>query len=186
MADKQRYPRAAALKVAKELCDALAPACERIIVAGSLRRRKADVGDVEILYIPKVGMIRDGLFEQEKSLADLAIADLERRCVLSRRLNANGSEMFGDKNKLMRHTLSGIPVDLFATTAECWANYLVCRTGGAETNKAICMAAMRQGWKWNPYGPGFTDREGAVVRVASEREVFELAGLAFQEPEDRR
>ena len=51
---KTRFPRAAAIAVARELCEALKPHCERLIVAGSLRRMKQQVGDVEIVYIPKI------------------------------------------------------------------------------------------------------------------------------------
>jgi len=89
---------------------------------------------------------------------------------------------------------SGIPVDLFATTEECWYNYLVCRTGGKETNLAICRAANAKGWSWTPYGPGFTCHPGEVSPeeyteqhlVHSEREVFEFVGLPYLEPRDRR
>ena len=85
----------------------------------------------------------------------------------------------------MRHVPSGIPVDLFATTEACWFNYLVCRTGGADNNLAICFAAQRAGWKWTPYGPGFTRGSGEVHLVRSEREVFEFVGLPYLEPEQR-
>ena len=183
---KQRFPRAAALDVVRELIPVLTPACERIIVAGSLRRRKADVGDIELLYVPRLGLVRQGLFDGEQNMADLAIAELEKCCVLSRRTNVNGSEMFGQKNKLMRHTISGIPIDLFATTAEAWANYLVCRTGGAESNVHIAAAAKRQGMRWNPYGVGFTRlSDSQVLPVANEQDVFGIAGLPYLEPWER-
>ena len=51
MSDKQRWPAAIARKVADELVEALTPRCEQICIAGSLRRGKPDVGDIEILYI---------------------------------------------------------------------------------------------------------------------------------------
>ena len=59
MSGKQKFPRAAALAVAKELCDALKPLAEKLIVAGSLRRRKQEVGDVEIVFVPKIEMRAD-------------------------------------------------------------------------------------------------------------------------------
>ncbi len=49
---KTKYPRADAIAVARELCAVLKPVAARIIVAGSLRRQRPMVGDVEILYIP--------------------------------------------------------------------------------------------------------------------------------------
>jgi len=41
MSDKPRWPPAIARKVAEQLVAALAPHCERIEIAGSLRRGKA-------------------------------------------------------------------------------------------------------------------------------------------------
>lgn len=49
-----KFPRTQALAVAEELVAALRPACERLEIAGSLRRGKAEVGDVEILFVPRV------------------------------------------------------------------------------------------------------------------------------------
>lgn len=187
--EKHKWPSADAQRVADELIEALKPVTLTAIVAGSLRRRKPMVGDVEILYIPKfdAAIVPGEMFAQaEQNLADLTINTLILSGVLAKRTNANGSEMFGEKNKLVRHVATGIPVDLFATTEECWHNYLVCRTGGAETNKAICNAAIARGWKWNPYGAGFTHREsGNTVAVRCEQDVFRHVGLPFLNPEDR-
>lgn len=189
MSDKQKWPAADAQRVADELIEALKPVTLCAIVAGSLRRRKPMVGDVEILYIPKfdTAKLPGEMFPQaEQNLADLTIDTLLLSGVLEKRTNANGREMFGEKNKLVRHVASGIPVDLFATTEECWHNYLVCRTGGAETNKAICNAAIARGWKWKPYGEGFTHREsGNTVAVRCEQDVFKFVGLPWLMPEER-
>jgi len=182
-----RWPRAAALAVAKELCDALAPACDRLVVAGSLRRRKATVGDVEILYVSKREERPVDLFTTAPaSLADDVIDDLLRAGVLAKRLSKTGVPAWGPLNKLAIHTASGIPVDLFAATPESWWNYLVCRTGGAESNRRIASLAQRQGLRWNPYGVGFARlADGEIVAVGSEQAVFEAVGLRYEEPWER-
>jgi hypothetical protein len=54
MTDGPPYLRAAAIAVAQELRETLAPLCVRIAVAGSLRVNKHVVGDVELLYISQV------------------------------------------------------------------------------------------------------------------------------------
>lgn len=189
MGAKTKFPRADALAVAKELCAALKPITERLIVAGSLRRRKAEVGDVEILYIPK--------FEPRPNTQDFFAGPISTNLVdellekllaagtLAKRTNMLDSEMWGPKNKYARHVASGIPVDLFSSREAIWFNYLVCRTGGAENNTAVASAAQRKGWKWNPYGEGFTDANGDTVTVKAEREVFDLAGLKYLEPWER-
>jgi DNA polymerase/3'-5' exonuclease PolX len=185
MSAKVKYPRAEALKVAKELCE-LQRLCERLVCAGSLRRRKLEVGDVEILFIPKFTTVPDGLFDSKQlNLVDVALEEMLKEGILAKRKNVNGSMMWGEKNKLAVHVASGIPVDFFAATEENWFNYLVCRTGGAENNRQIAVAANAKGWKWNPYGTGFTDERGQIVPVFSEREVFELVGLPYKEPWER-
>lgn len=186
MSDKVKYPRAAALAVAKELCDYLRPLTARLIVAGSLRRKKELVGDVEILFIPLCKAVPFDLFGTtvQMSLADDRLCDLLENGTLAKRTNVNGSETWGEKNKLAVHVASGIPVDLFAATEANWFNYLVCRTGGMESNIAIAAKAKAIGWQWNPYGEGFS-RRGEVRRMESERAVFDFVRLPYKEPWER-
>jgi len=187
MNDRPRYPWIVAEGIAEDICNHLRPGCKRIKIAGSLRRQKPDVGDIEILYIPVMQEQPDpeDLFRSiTVSLAGGRIDGLERARILGRRLNSKGSEMYGPKNKLMVHIPSGIHVDLFTATEENWFNYLVCRTGPKELNLRICMAAIDRGWKWNPYGIGFS-RGSEIRRMESEEAVFEFAGLPYRQPKDR-
>jgi DNA polymerase/3'-5' exonuclease PolX len=186
MSEKQRFPRAAALDVARELVRHLEPVTTKLVVAGSLRRRKQDVGDVEIVFIPRTVMRPIDLVTTAP--VDLAAECLERLVangVLAKRTNTKGSTMWGKMNKLAVHIASGIPVDLFATMEQCWHNYLVCRTGPASSNSYIAKRAMAKGWHWQPYGVGFRRENGDVHPVNSEREVFEFVGLEYREPWER-
>lgn len=184
--DKPRWPFAAAMEVAESLVELLQPICERIEIAGSLRRRKAMVGDVEILYISESESRPDGLFDRiDVNLADEALLALIDAGVIDYRLNVKGSRMWGDANKFAVHRETGIPVDFFRTSEAAWHNYLVCRTGPGASNIRIAEAAAKRGLKWHPYGVGFTKgRETLVIR--SERQVFETVGLPYLEPEARR
>lgn len=191
MNEKTRFPRTVGLQVARELCLALQPVTSRLIVAGSLRRGKAMIGDVELLFIPSIAKdqpVPGDLFRlTDVDLAAAAIARLEKEKVLARRQNCNGSDIYGPKNKLMVHVATGLPVDLFATVEASWWNYLVCRTGPAESNTRIASAARDRGWQWNPYGPGFTHpASGKKHVVTSEEDVFAFVGLPYFEPKDRR
>lgn len=185
---KQKFPRDIALPVARELCAILKPVTARLIVAGSLRRRKDAVGDIEVLYIPKFELRRSNndLFASlDVNLADETIARMEASRILDRRKNVNGAETFGPMNKLMRH-ITGVPVDLFAATESNWWNYLVCRTGPAESNTRIAMAAQARGWRWNPYDVGFTRiATGEVREMHSEADVFAFVAMPYAEPWQR-
>lgn len=181
---KQTYLREDALEVARELCRHLKPVTDQLIVGGSLRRRKQTVGDVEIIFIPKIVQRPIDLVSTAPiDLAEEAINRLVAEGVLAKR--ANGSTMWGMKNKFAVHVDLGIPVDFFATLPQCWFNYLVCRTGPAELNTEIAKRAIAKGWHWQPYGVGFRTTTGGIHEVSSEQEVFDFVGLPYAEPWER-
>jgi DNA polymerase/3'-5' exonuclease PolX len=167
-----------AKEIAEELKKLLTPACERITIAGSIRRQKPDPGDIELLCIPKFNGVIDLLDQRLKWLIGTR--------VLEYRLNKRGSIIYGPKNKLLRHVGSGIGVDVFSTTEECWAVSLTVRTGGEATNKEIASRAIERGMRWHAYGRGFTMDDGSELVCHSEEEVFQAVGLRFLEPWERR
>ncbi len=166
-----KHPRAAAIAVAKEIVTLINPVCDRLVVAGSLRRRKAMVGDVEILYIPRIETRKVDLLHTAE--IDLVAEVLRQACasnILQPRIGKTGNTIWGDSNKLAVHVASGIPIDFFKTDSERWANMLVCRTGSAENNIRIATAAQAKGLQWLPYGAGFFDKANKrVIKVASEQ-----------------
>jgi len=163
--------------IAETLKSLLEGSCERIEIAGSIRRHKGDVGDIELLCIPKFD---DGVDHLDRELGGLCI-----QRILGLRRNKRGSTTYGTKNKLMRHVPSGIGVDIFSTTEECWPVALVVRTGGKQTNIRISMAAQERGYKFHAYGSGFSTPHGDIV-CRSEREVFEAVGLPYLDPWERK
>lgn len=189
--ETRRWPVVQAEAVGRSLIEELCGACKRITIAGSIRRQKPMVGDVEILYIPRFEvhpMIEDFWGSQRINLVDIELDRMLARGTLGKRLNTIGREVWGDLNKLAVHMETGIPVDFFATTEAAWWNYLVCRTGPGESNIRIATAARMRGLKWHPYGQGFErmiGRGGNVV-VHSEQDVFEAVGMAYLLPEKRK
>jgi DNA polymerase/3'-5' exonuclease PolX len=189
--EPKRYPLCTALAVAEGLVRQLQPYCTRIEIAGSIRRRKCLVSDIEILYIsrtcarPTPGELFGTV---EIGQADEVLARWLREGTLHQRLNTLGNPTWGPLNKLAVHAATGIPVDLFSTHEESWFNYLVCRTGPADLNRRIAQGALARGLHWRPYEKGFRryGPDGEHWELAdSERRVFELAGLPYREPEDR-
>src|SRR5437667_1873324 len=188
----EKVPREEALGITRELVSFLKPHCMRIIVAGSLRRRKEFASDIEILFIPRFVTEPDpGDFLGATLLVNATERAINEglllRNILAIRPNKNGVAAWGEKNKLGLHPESGLAVDLFTATEENWFNYLVCRTGSAENNVRICNAAISRGWKWNPYGVGFSRPTSSPklvdnVYIQSEREVFEFVRLPYLEP----
>jgi len=162
--------------IAEEIMGLLDGSCDRMEIAGSIRRRKPDVGDIEILCIPR--------FEGGADSLDRRVQGLMFQGILAYRLNKLGRKVYGPKNKLLLHVPSGIGVDIFSTTEECWAVSQVVRTGGKATNQRIATAALNKGYKFHAYGSGFTTPQGEII-CRSEREVFEAVGLSYREPWER-
>lgn len=183
---KKKYSRELALRVANEILEALTPATELIIIAGSIRRRKAFVGDIEIVFVPILAEEPDGLFDKHQfSRADRILDQLIKTGVIEKRKNILGSEIWGPKNKLGRHCKTGIPIDFFATRTPCWWNYVCYRTGGSRNNTLIAEAYQRRRSKWNPYGIGFTNERGEEIQNPSEAAVYLNAGLRYLKPFER-
>ncbi len=171
---KLDYARA----IAEAIQGVLKSSCERTMIAGSIRRQKPDVGDIEVLCIPK--------YIAGADMLDAKIQFLIGMDVLGYRLNKRGSKTYGAKNKLLVHLPSGIGVDVFSTTEECWPVALVVRTGGKVTNQRISMAALRRGMRFHAYGRGFTQIDGPKEWVCeNERDVFEAVNLRYLEPHER-
>lgn len=185
--DKKRWPHAEALAVAKQLQDLICPACEQIAIAGSLRRMKPFVGDIELLFVPRYTERPEGLFENRiVDVADEVIEKLFKDGIIAKRPNIRGSFTWGVSNKLAIHVASGIPVDLFSTYKERWWVSLVVRTGSKETNLRLTNGAIKLGRSLNAYGQGVTIRKtGEVIPALSEEQVFSLCGIPYLEPTKR-
>lgn len=189
MTHGKRYPYAVALNVAEALRTALEPFCERIVIAGSLRRQKPDVGDIELLLIPKVGTRQKDLLDTEQyDRAGEFIDGWLKSGVVAKRPNKNGVFTWGSQNRLAVHVKSGIPLDIFTTTPACWFNALVVRTGPKDSNLLITTTAQKKGYSFEAYGSGFRSLNGhnPYHQTTSERDVFEFIGLPYLEPRDRK
>lgn len=185
--EDRKWPRGLGRAVALELIERLEPYCQRIEVAGSIRRGKPMVGDVELLFVPKIRLkkasINASIVEvpETDAIIDTMLAD----GTLAKRLSSVRRTTWGPANKLAVHVGTGMAVDLFGTTTVAWWNALTCRTGGAETNKKLAQSAIANGRNWNVYGQGVTMADGTVIRAESEEHVFELCGVSFLRPDER-
>lgn len=184
--DKPRFRREAALEVAQEIYDNMKQFCTRCKIVGSLRRGKKFVGDVECIFVGKVGTRKDDLFEITTFNEALEQIDyLVKRGLIAKRPNINGHLAWGDKNRLAIHVRTKIPVDFFASTEPAWFNMLVMRTGGQKNNTLLAQAYRRKGLRWAPYEAGFYGPGGMIHENRSEEDVYRNAGLRFLQPQER-
>lgn len=166
MLKEKRYPYAEAYKIALEVLEQLKPHCERIAIAGSVRRKKAEVGDIELVIIPKpysTGLFESGIatvinkFEKVKG---------ELPCRYTQRILP-----------------SGIKLDLFFAEETNWGQVFAIRTGSADySHKVLANGWVKQGFKSEG---GYLFREGEKYEVREEEDLFKLIGVPYVEPTDR-
>ena len=187
MSEKLKWTMEIAMPVAEDIIERLKPCCARIAIAGSLRRLKRQVGDIEILFVPLISERLGDLFENRiVSVADEVIQGLLRDGYFAKRPSKTGVFTWGEANKLGVHVPSGIPVDLFSCPPNNWWVSLVVRTGSKETNLRLTTGANKLNRTLNAYGYGVTDRQtGEVTAAHSEEEVFELCGVPYLQPNNR-
>jgi DNA polymerase/3'-5' exonuclease PolX len=174
-------------QIAQDVMMWLGPACERITVAGSIRRQAPEVKDVEIVAISKKGAGAVALF---KGSADI-IPEIDQRIDI---LIAEGQLAWdtgvrrnGPRYKRLIHCNSGVAVDLFLATEENWGAIMAIRTGPQAYVKML----VSHGWDGGVMPPnmkqrdGYLWRHGMVVPVPTEADYFREIGVQIWPPEDR-
>ena len=188
--EKPKIELSYALEKAEEILATLQPHCLKIQIAGSIRRKKPMVGDIEILYIPKPGTLHlpgDLMPTEVEDLCEEALKTLIESQTLSLRKKVDGTTAFGKKTKLLEISASQTPLDLFRCTPENWFNNLVSRTGGKENNILIAGTALKNGLEWQAFGNGFLHTATQkLFPVLEEKDAFEIVGLPYKPPEERR
>jgi DNA polymerase/3'-5' exonuclease PolX len=156
-----------AIKIAEAVKEQLIPHCERIEIAGSIRRKKLDVKDIEIVAIPKPYEI--GLFES-------GIAT-----VINRWEKVKGELPCKYTQRILPE---GIKLDLFFAEPRNWGLILAIRTGSADySHKVLATGWVSAGYKSvNGVLTTLTDQK---IVVAEEIDLFKLIGVPYTEPKYR-
>ncbi len=136
---------------------------ERIEAAGSLRRRRATIGDLDLL-----AAVRDPASLIER---------LDRLPAVDRVLSAGS-----DKSSILLR--DGPQVDLMVCPPEAWGTHLVHFTGSAAHNVALRGRALDRGLSLSEKGFKVVET-GELQLVADEAEVYERLGLPWIPPELR-
>lgn len=153
-----------ALTIAQDLVEQLTPFCARIEIAGSLRRRKAEVGDIDLVLITQ---------EPFKFLAELM------------RVYGRKPEKIGPKIVTLSN-YRGIQVDCYLTDERTWPTLLLIRTGSKEHNIALAKYARVRGLQLKANGDGLLNlTTGKLLSVQTEADIFAALKLGYREPWER-
>lgn len=174
-----KRPYEQVLRIALQMVERLQPVCERIEIAGSLRRKKPEIGDIELIAVPIL----------DRNLLDEVMypSPLDRMLAgwpITLAKNGNRQKQFIFK-------ASGgttYQIDLFLQPDPAtWGVNLLLRTGSAEFSKRMAMHKRHGGWMPDDLvmEGAKIKRDGVIIPTPEERDVFELWGMEYIEPEDR-
>lgn len=155
-----------ATTIAEKVKEILSPYCEEIEIAGSVRRRKPTVNDIDIVLI-------------EKPSAWLILSSL---IATIGRIELNGDKI---KRLWYEDKQSGIAIDIYIATPATWATLLLIRTGSKESNIRLASIAKRQGWHLKANGDGLFNEKGERIAGETEESIYEALGIPYQEPNER-
>jgi len=134
-----------ALKVAESLVEHLRPACVRIEIAGSIRRLKPEVKDIEIVAAPDLTPVKRAMLEFGKPVPPLHNTLLDKLVYEMKQDDAIRVEANGDRYKKMYLKYAGIKCDLFINIPpSAWGVQMVIRTGSSDFSH-WCVTEQRLG-----------------------------------------
>jgi DNA polymerase (family 10) len=138
---------------------------KRVVIAGSYRRRKETVGDLDVLVTCKSGSPVMSRFTEFEDVVEV---------------------MSSGNTKSSVRLRCGLQVDLRVVPEVSYGAALYYFTGSKEHNIAVRKIAVGKGLKINEYGVfrGKGDDEECIAG-ASEEDVFKTVGLTYIEPELR-
>jgi len=154
-----------ALALAEELVAGLkeCPAVEQVSIAGSLRRMRETIGDIDILA---------------------ASEDVETVMKAFDALEPVGRTIARGDTKMSVITEKGLQVDLRVVPYDAWGAAMIYFTGSKAHNIKIREMAVKKGWKLSEYGL-FTVKTDRRIACRSEEAVYSKLGLPWIPPQIR-
>ena len=147
-------------KLAHQFIREIADFCVKVRIVGSIRRKKSEVRDIDLVLIPK------------PLLWHRIIATLQR--TMEAKVLKRG-------NSIAQLAIKEMNIDLYSATEKTWGIVLLIRTGSMAHNIKLSKRALRMGMKLSHKG---LIKDGKVI-ASTEKEIFEALGLSYIPPEER-
>ncbi|MGD1045992.1 MAG: hypothetical protein ABR936_11830 [Bacteroidota bacterium] len=147
--------------IARKYVALLSPLCDRIEVAGSVRRQKPEVNDIEIVAIPSG-------------------RTLEEYFTLVNQWYKVKGDACGKYTQ--RKLPEGIYLDLFHATPKNWGMIYAIRTGSDQfSHNVLAVGWKKKGFK-SQGGVLYDDNTHRAKFIYEEEDLFKLIGVPFVEP----
>ena len=175
-----------AQQIAEELKTEFEPYCERIEIGGSIRRKKPEPNDIELVCIPKhikigspqLTLTNETVVVERNHLFDYIAVNYEGSVLKM-------GEKYAQIEVCSEHATGGrghIKVDIFTATFRTWGYIFMLRTGRAKFSKWVVTELKRK---------GFVPKDGEILYrltpmyTPNESDIFQLLEIDYIEPEYR-
>lgn len=174
MSTGERRSYAEAQAIAQRLYDVLEPACVRITIAGSLRRKAPDIGDIELVLIPRLEPVVDPMF---------GLPTGKMRSAVDAKLTERGVSWPTKGERSRRFWWEGMQADLFVQPdPRTFGLNLFLRTGSAAFSHGALGRLNRLGMRCEG---ARVWRGNEVLSTPEESCIFDLLEMDFVPPEER-
>lgn len=173
---KTKMQLADAKAIAERLVKRLQPYCLRVEIAGSVRRGKSEVGDIEIVAEPfPTHDLFGGKTYEPHSIDEIDWTDW--------------GQLIKGGHKYKQIDLGACNLDLFIVTPPAqWGVQFLIRTGPAEYSHKFVTPKQKRGML--PSNMQVKDGaiwcNGKMFETPEEADVYKLIGLPYEEPQNRR
>jgi DNA polymerase/3'-5' exonuclease PolX len=186
---KTKLPLADAIEAAEAFRDLFDGTFQRWEIAGSIRRQRPAVGDVEHVVIPKTSQFGRNLVWDRMEALLPGVGLFGSRGTLEMAVYPDGKHRFGD---LLRGVMfGGIRHEIFSADKLNWGAVLTIRTGSADFSRRM-VTQMRARGEFcqggvNGEHRGYVCRinSNSIVECPDERTFFEMCGESWREPRER-
>lgn len=144
--------------LAEQFIREIAVYCEKIKIVGSIRRKKKECRDIDLVLLAKPEQLWNLLLKLKKL-----------------------SKSVVDGKQVKRVIYKGEQIDLYFATPETWGVLILIRTGSAQHNIKLSMIARKKGMKLTH--KGLIKDEKNIS--STEQEIFNLLDLTYVPPEER-
>lgn len=174
---KKRFPAEYMRKIALRVMGELSPHCQRIEIVGSLRRKRSEVSDIDLICIPQTEPGPDLFAHEEQRIREFV------------KTVDHYKKVKGDAEKgkycARIDNETGVSIEIYICNYMNWGLMKLIRTGGANFSKHIIGTQIKKFGYYSRDGYLRDVETGNIVPLDTEDDLFDLIEMDYVRPEHR-
>lgn len=162
-----------ARQLAERVCHQLAPHCDRIKICGSIRRKKQEVSDIDIVVLPKTNPVKDlfGMVTHHERIPGFVD-------VINQWHKIKGDAA----GKYTQRLIEGHKLEIAIAHPDNFGILTLIRTGNADFSHLIMKIVNSRGFEQKE---GFLYKNKNLISIPEEMWYFKTLGIPYVQPELR-